>query len=233
MSRKLRYSGALLALLFSAAPAMHAAVHVTLRNGFDLICMRLEPQGENVRLYMHRDASDYLDVAAAEIVTREMVADPVEATAVAAAVASGNAAPVFTRADVLRMVGENGAKHRLDPDLIASVIAAESGFNAHAVSRTGARGLMQLMPGTANRLGVDDSLRADQNVAGGTQYLDMLLTMYHDDVVKALAAYNAGPGAVAKYRGVPPYRETRQYVARVIRDFNRRKMLEKTAVATR
>jgi soluble lytic murein transglycosylase-like protein len=233
MFRKLRYSGALLALLFSAAPALHAAVHVTLRNGFDLICMRLEPQGENVRLYMHRDAADYLDVAAAEIVTREMVADPVEAPAVAAAVVSESAAPVFTRADVLRMVGENGAKHRLDPDFIASVIAAESGFNTRAVSRTGARGLMQLMPGTANRLGVDDSFRADQNVAGGTQYLDMLLTMYHDDVVKALAAYNAGPGAVAKYRGVPPYRETRQYVARVIRDFNRRKMLEKTAVATR
>jgi len=232
MSRKFQYLSALLALLFCAAPMVHAAEHVTLRNGFDLICARLEPQGEHVRLYMHRDGTDYLDVAATEIVTRETVADPVEAPVVASA-ASSSAAPAFTRADVLRMVGEVGVKHRLDPDLIASVVAAESGFNQRAVSRTGARGLMQLMPGTANQLGVDDSFRADQNLAGGTQYLDALLTQYHDNLQLALAAYNAGPGAVAKYRGIPPYTETRRYVARVIRDFNRRKMLEKTALATR
>jgi soluble lytic murein transglycosylase-like protein len=92
---------------------------------------------------------------------------------------------------------------------------------------------MQLMPGTASQLGVDDSFRAEQNLAGGTEYLDALLMHYHDNLALALAAYNAGPGAVAKYGGIPPYSETRRYVARVIRDFNRRKMLEKTAVATR
>ena len=86
---------------------------------------------------------------------------------------------------------------------------------------------MQLMPGTAAQLGVTDSFRADQNINGGTAYLDALLLRYHDHLALALAAYNAGPAAVDKYHGVPPYRETRVYVARVIREFNRRKQWEK------
>jgi soluble lytic murein transglycosylase-like protein len=103
------------------------------------------------------------------------------------------------------------------------VVHAESGGQVKAVSRTGARGLMQLMPGTASELGVKDAFVADQNVEGGTKYLDALLTRYHDNIALALAAYNAGPGAVDKYHGVPPFRETRAYVSRVIREFNRRK----------
>jgi soluble lytic murein transglycosylase-like protein len=81
------------------------------------------------------------------------------------------------------------------------------------------------MPHTANDMGVHDSFQPDQNIAGGTAYLDGLLTRYHDNIALALAAYNAGPGAVDKYRGIPPYHETRAYVARVIREFNRRKQM--------
>ncbi len=114
-----------------------------------------------------------------------------------------------------------------------ALVRAESGGQVRAVSRTGARGLMQLMPGTATQLGVQDSFKADQNIAGGTAYLDGLLVRYHDNIALALAAYNAGPGAVDRYHGVPPFAETRAYVAR--RDFNRRKqtaLMARVAIRT-
>ena len=120
------------------------------------------------------------------------------------------------------MLANAGQQHNLDVDLLASVVKAESGGNSNAVSRAGARGLMQLMPSTATELGVDDSFRPDQNVRGGSAYLDVLLARYHDNLAMALAAYNAGPAAVDRYHGIPPYRETRAYVARVIHEFNRR-----------
>jgi soluble lytic murein transglycosylase-like protein len=138
-----------------------------------------------------------------------------------------------TKEEMHEMLAHAGAKHNIDEDLLASVVRAESGGQVRAVSRTGARGLMQLMPGTANAMGVDDAFKPEQNIAGGTAYLDWLLTRYHDNVALALAAYNAGPGAVDKYHGVPPYRETREYVARVIREFNRRKQMAVLTPQTR
>ena len=125
------------------------------------------------------------------------------------------------------MLARAGRQHNLDVDLLASMVKAESNGNAHAVSRAGAQGLMQLMPGTAAGLGVSNSFAPDQNVKGGSAYLDALLSRYHDNLALALAAYNAGPQAVDRYRGVPPYRETRAYVARVIHEFNRRVMAGK------
>jgi soluble lytic murein transglycosylase-like protein len=122
-----------------------------------------------------------------------------------------------------QIVSEASKKHGVDSDFIRSVIKQESAGNANAVSRTGARGLMQLMPGTALQLGVSDSFSPEQNVHGGTHYLRELLERYNGDAIKALAAYNAGPGAVDRFHGVPPYRETRQYVERVVRDYNRSK----------
>ena len=128
------------------------------------------------------------------------------------------------------MLTQAGAVHNIDVDLLASVVKAESGGNVHAVSHAGAQGLMQLMPGTAANLGVRDSFQPDQNVRGGSAYLDALLTRYHDNLSLALAAYNAGPAAVDKYHGIPPYSETRAYVARVIHEFNRR-VLSRGALA--
>jgi Transglycosylase SLT domain len=111
---------------------------------------------------------------------------------------------------------EAAARHHLvSVDLVKAVIAVESEFDALAVSSKGAQGLMQLMPHTARRFGVGDSFDARQNIFGGTQYLRFLLDLFQGNVDLALAAYNAGENAVHRYHGIPPYRETRQYVAKV------------------
>jgi soluble lytic murein transglycosylase-like protein len=130
-----------------------------------------------------------------------------------------------------QVVSAAGDKHLLDVDLINSVIKAESSFNPRAVSPKGARGLMQLMPKTASGLGVSNAFDPAANVDGGTRYLRWLLERYDFDLVKALAAYNAGPERVDRYRGVPPYYETKAYVARIIRDFNRKKLAQQKAEA--
>lgn len=112
-------------------------------------------------------------------------------------------------------VEEASRLHQVSPQLVKAVIAVESEFDQWAVSSKGARGLMQLMPGTARRLGVADSFDARQNILGGTQYLRLLLDQFGGDVSLALAGYNAGENAVLRYGGIPPYRETRGYVAKV------------------
>jgi Transglycosylase SLT domain len=209
--------------LLDAGPALHAAEEITLRNGFNLVCDHREQTGNRVRLFTSRGSGNFIEVDAAEIATVSIVPDPPPATN------ERVSEPKLTATDVHELIAQAGANHNLDVDLLTSVVRAESGGKIHAVSRTGAQGLMQLMPGTASQLGVTDSFQADQNINGGTAYLDALLVRYHDHLALALAAYNAGPAAVDKYQGVPPYRETRTYVARVIREFNRRKRLEKAA----
>jgi soluble lytic murein transglycosylase-like protein len=134
-----------------------------------------------------------------------------------------SAATQLTRADLDQLVREASSKNRLDPDFVNSVIKAESNFQSRAVSRKGAQGLMQLMPGTASQLGVANPFDPKANVEAGTAHLSALLDLYHDDPVKALAAYNAGAHRVEQYKGVPPYRETQAYVARIVRDFNAKK----------
>jgi soluble lytic murein transglycosylase-like protein len=119
-------------------------------------------------------------------------------------------------ADFERLVGEAAQRHGLDPALVMAVIGVESGFQPEAVSPKGAQGLMQLMPGTARDMGVTDPFDPAANLDGGSRYLSSLVARYEGDLAKALAAYNAGMGAVARHRGVPPYAETRRYVREVL-----------------
>ena len=113
------------------------------------------------------------------------------------------------------LIGLTAREHQVQPALVKAVIAAESNFNSGAVSRKGAQGLMQLMPQTAEQLGVSDPFQPSDNVRGGTRYLRSMLDRY-GDLSRALAAYNAGPTAVDRYGGIPPFQETRDYVARVL-----------------
>lgn len=199
--------------------------HITLSNGFELDCARREVVGDKVRLYFRGSGENYIDVAPSAVVRVEAMPDPpavIESKPTPKVQISPSSAQP-TPSELTEMLAKAGIQHNIDADLLASVVHAESGGQVRAVSRVGARGLMQLMPGTASALGVRDSFVADQNVEGGTKYLDQLLIRYHDNIALALAAYNAGPGAVDRYHGVPPYRETRAYVARIIREFNRRK----------
>jgi soluble lytic murein transglycosylase-like protein len=119
------------------------------------------------------------------------------------------------------LVKQNADTWQVDPSLVKAIIANESGFNANATSPVGAQGLMQLMPATAQGVGVKDSYDPAQNVAGGTRYLKGLLDRFHGDVKLAVAAYNAGPGAVEKYGDVPPYAETKNYVQNVLGSYDK------------
>ncbi len=115
-----------------------------------------------------------------------------------------------------RLVRQISMEHGLDPKLVDALVRVESDYDPRAVSRKGAMGLMQLMPATAKRLDVDDPFDPEENVRGGVREFSRLLERYSGNLQFALAAYNAGEGAVAKYRGVPPYRETRSYVSKIL-----------------
>ncbi len=129
-----------------------------------------------------------------------------------------------------QMLMKAAIQQGLEPGFVQSVARVESGLRQNAVSPKGALGLMQLMPGTANQLGVDPTLAAE-NAEGGAKFLRQLLLKYNGDAVLALAAYNAGPGAVDKFKGVPPYQETRRYVVKVLEEYARRQKAEKSVTA--
>ena len=136
-----------------------------------------------------------------------------------ATAAQANVKPPSSKAQILNVVSQISKKHGVDEKLVQALIKQESGFNPKAKSKAGAMGLMQLMPNTAKNLGVKDPYNTVQNVEGGVKYLKSMLNKYNGNVILALAAYNAGPGAVDKYSGVPPYKETQNYVKNILANY--------------
>jgi hypothetical protein len=229
----------LIAIVAMVALPCFAAEVAVLKNGFSIRHERRAVMGDVTRLYLNGDGSSYVDLPTAEIEHFEVAPElPASDTRLAAsgfpvapspfATVGQNAPSTLNLDDVINAASGH---YRLDPDLVNSVIKAESGFNVRAVSPKGAQGLMQLMPGTASQLGVPNIFDPRANVEGGTKYLRELLERYHFDLVKALAAYNAGPERVERFGGVPPYYETRAYVSRVVKDFNKKKVAQKAGTA--
>lgn len=203
---------ALLALSGLSASAREIAV---LRNGYTIPHERREVLGEMTRLYLAETQDNFVDLLTTDIASFE------KAEVVSLRVLEP---PPPKAVDTL--VSDACDRNNVDPDLVNSVIAAESGFNPKAVSRKGAQGLMQLMPNTAAALGVQDAMNPAANVEGGTRYLRELLERFQYDLAKALAAYNAGPQRVQQYGGLPPYPETVAYVRRILRDLRNKKSAE-------
>ncbi|MGA9040490.1 MAG: lytic transglycosylase domain-containing protein [Terriglobales bacterium] len=211
--------------------------------------------GPVTRLFLGNDDESFVDVPTKDIdhFEKDMSPAPSPAASSPAAVSANLRSPVsapsnppvpshvspkarvpaqpLSQQALSGVISDSSDRYHLDPDLVNSVIHAESDFNQHARSPKGAQGLMQLMPGTASKLGVANAYDPQANVEGGTRYLRELLERYNFDLVKALAAYNAGPERVQQYHGVPPYYETQAYIARIIKDFNRKKLAERKAAA--
>jgi hypothetical protein len=238
MRGSLFIAAGIMAVLATLSPFAHAAERITLRNGFEIRCDHHVEIVGRTRLYLSAGEDNYIEFSPEEIAEIEKLPDPPPAPK-SASTSNPSIASQRSRqdarlspTDLREMLTRASHEHNLDMDLLASLVKTESGGDSRAVSRAGARGLTQLMPATAKEMGVADSFKPDENLRGGATYLDTLLTRYHDNLALALAAYNAGPEAVDKYHGIPPYRETRAYVARVIHEFNRR-VLAREAEAKR
>jgi soluble lytic murein transglycosylase-like protein len=203
----MRFFG-LLALLTTASAAW-AGEYAVLTNGARLRADRHETEGDKVRLYT---GPGFVEMDAARIQAFEP--DNREAAPAPSPAAAPPVEPAKPARTPVELADAAAVRYGLPPSLVRSVMAAESAGRPNAVSRKGAIGLMQLMPGTARDLGVDPHDPA-QNVDGGARYLRDMLIRFDNQLWRALAAYNAGPGAVEKYGTIPPYRETIDYVNRV------------------
>ena len=215
---RLKRAALMLALVVSAAPALRAE-YVVLRSGQRLTVTGYQLLGDKYRLQM---AGGLVEIAAEDVVAIEPqdVFTPLPAKPI-------------VKPPYRELVEAAAARYSVDADLISSVIAVESSFDPKALSRKNARGLMQLLPETAARLGVQNIYDPQENIDAGTRYLRELLQKYNNDLVLALAAYNAGPERVQQYGRVPPFAETISYVRRVKRGYekNKSKAATKTPAA--
>jgi soluble lytic murein transglycosylase-like protein len=197
-------------LVLLAVVNLAAGEYAILRTGFRVPAQTIEKQ-ENV--YLLTTSGGAITLAASDVVAIErddFVEPPKPRPAVAAPAAKS----------IAQLIDEAAGRNGLPAAFVRSVAKAESGMNAGAVSPAGAIGVMQLMPATATSLHADPT-NPEQNIEAGARYLRDLLIKYDGDAVKALAAYNAGPAAVDRYQGVPPYSETVTYVDKVIRDYKK------------
>ena len=200
--------------LFLLTGSAYAGEYAVLANGFRLHADHHEIVSERVRLFENGGVSE---LASSDVVAWE----PEDYVAPAAVAAPPPVLVAKAQASQGDLYAETAKRHGLPESLVRSIVKAESNGNPRAVSPKGAIGLMQLMPATARELGADPTV-PEQNVDAGTRYLKQLLAKYEekdDQVARAVAAYNAGPGAVDKYHGVPPYRETQVYVRRVLNSY--------------
>jgi soluble lytic murein transglycosylase-like protein len=213
----MRISTHCIALGLGLASASGAAELALLSSGATMRIERHEALGSRIRL--HTSATGFVDLPAETVTGFETIVESGAPPAPAAPAAP----PAVREKSLEELIEELADMYDLHPALIHSIISTESNYQADAVSHKGAIGLMQLMPETAKELEVDPH-RPDENVLGGVKYLREMLERYRgkpDQLLRALAAYNAGPGAVDRYDGLPPYAETQDYVAKVVRRFLR------------
>lgn len=174
----------------------------------------IQPFGEVLKSSAESQFGSLLTNQAVTSVDAQIALPAIQQTA-----ATTNTYAKSSKPQLLNMISQIAHKHGVDEKLVKALIKQESGFNPNATSHCGAKGLMQLMPGTAKTLGVTDAYNPVQNVDGGVRHLKWLLSKYNGNVILALAAYNAGSGAVDKYDGVPPYAETQNYVKSILRNY--------------
>jgi len=205
---RLKRAALLLSLVVLAAPTLRAE-YVVLRSGQRLRVTGYQLLGDKYRLQM---AGGVVEIAAEDVVAIE----PEDSF-------TSLPAKAIVKPPYRELVQAAAARYNVDADLITSVIAVESNFDPKALSRKNARGLMQLLPETAARLGVQDIYDPQENIDAGTRYLRELLEKYNNDLTLALAAYNAGPDRVEQYGRVPPFTETLSYVRRVKRSYDKSK----------
>ncbi len=204
-------------LVICCSSLTYSAELVHFSNGFSLQADSHVQHGNQMQFSV---GGGTLEFDSNQIKSIENLASPIRA-------AVEGSSPVASAAKPEVLISEAALSQGIDAAFVRSVAKVESGLRQASLSAKGAIGLMQLMPATAKQLGVDP-LRPEQNAKGGAQYLRDLLIRYKGNSALALAAYNAGPGAIDKFKGIPPYHETRNYVVRVLQEYNRQRLLQRT-----